>query len=150
MISIIFQLQNLLDGNFEFPDAEEGGAYFLASEPFSEGINETTQGLIGLSNIDEVIDSASRPSKKGSESSRGLQALQKRIDGQDSAYSGYSKTGEDVEQIIEETLGSSNTNPIIKTGTNRNKQPRVDIFNSATGRGVRFINGQFDTFVNLN
>ena len=143
-------LDDILDGQYEFPDDGEGGTYFLASEPFSEEIDEFTQDLIGLSNVDEVLDSASRPSKKGSESSRGLQALQKRIDGNDSAYSEYSKTEEDVRQIIEETLGPSNTNPVVKTGTNRNKQPRVDIFNSTTGRGVRFINGQFDTFVNLN
>ena len=144
-------LQDILDGKFEFPtDDGEGGAYFLASEPFSEGIDETTQDLIGVSSVDEVLNSASRPSKKNSETTRGLQALQKRIDGQNSAYSGYSKTQEDVNQIIEETLGASNTNPVISTGKNRNQEARVDIFNPATGRGVRFVNGEFDTFVNLN
>ena len=142
-------LDAILDGRYEFPDDGEGGSYFLAIEGFSEGIDEPTRNLIGLSDVDEVIDSASRPSKKGSETSRGLQALQKRLDLGNPAYAGFSKTEEDVEQIIEETLGASNTSPIIETGTNRNQQSRIDVFNSATGRGVRFVNGKFDTFVNL-
>ena len=143
-------LEDILNGQFEFPNAEEGGSYFLAADgAFSDGIDETTQGLIGLSDIDDVIESSLRPSKAGSETTRGVQAIQKRLDGKDPAYKGFSKTQEDVEKIIEETLGSSNINPIIKTGKNKNQQFRVDIFNSATGRGVRFVNGKFDTFVNL-
>ena len=143
-------LDDILNGRFEFPDDDsESGSYFIAIGGFSEGIDEPTRNLIGLSDVDEVIDSASRPSKKGSETSRGLQALQKRLDLGNPAYAGLSKTEEDVEQIIEETLGASNTSPIIKSGTNRNQQSRIDVFNSATGRGVRFVNGEFDTFVNL-
>ena len=61
-------LEDILNGQFEFPDVEEGGSYiFLASGAFSDGIDETTQGLIGLADIDEVLESASRPSKKGSD-----------------------------------------------------------------------------------
>ena len=143
-------LDDLLEGKYEFPDdGEDGFTYFLASESFSEGIDEPTRNLIGLSDVDEVLDSASRPSKKNSETSRGIQAIQKRLDLGNPAYAGFSKTEEDVEQVITETLGASNTSPIIKTGTNRNQEAYVDVFNSATGRGVRFVNGKFDTFVNL-
>lgn len=52
--------------------------------------------------------------------------------------------------MISGTLGPSKAKPIIRTGTNRNQQNYVDIFDSATGRGVRMIDGKFDTFVNLN
>lgn len=78
-----------------------------------------------------------------------FQALQKRLDLEDSAYQGLSKTEEDANRVITETLGPSNTNPIINTGTNRNSQNYVEVFNPSTGRGVRIINGKFDTFVNL-
>ena len=39
-------LNDIHDGNFEFPDVEESGSHFLAaSGAFSDGIDETTQVL---------------------------------------------------------------------------------------------------------
>ncbi|MDZ4377976.1 MAG: hypothetical protein U0973_07470, partial [Xanthomonadaceae bacterium] len=96
--------------------------------------------------IDDVISSASRASRAGSQESRALQALRKKIDRGNEAFSGLPKTQEAANDLIRQTLGAKN--PIIRTRT-RNGQTIRDVFDQATGRGVRTIDGEFDTFVNL-
>ncbi|MDP1696381.1 MAG: hypothetical protein Q8L45_01115, partial [Xanthomonadaceae bacterium] len=90
--------------------------------------------------------SASRASRAGSQESRALQALRKKIDRGNEAFSGLPKTQEAANDLIRQTLGAKN--PIIRTRT-RNGQTIRDVFDQATGRGVRTIDGEFDTFVNL-
>jgi len=82
----------------------------------------------------------------GSQDSRALQSFKKKIDRGDDAFSGLPKTQDAANDIIRQTLGS--TNPIVRVKT-RNGQTVRDVFDSSTGRGVRTVNGQFDTFVNL-
>ena len=96
----------------------------------------------------DLITSSLRPARTGAEESRALQALKKKIDRNNAAFAGLPKTQETANDIIREVFNSPN--PVVKTGTSRNGQPYTDVFNPDTGRGVRIIDDQFDTFVNLN
>ena len=96
----------------------------------------------------DLIKSSQRPARSGAEESRGLQGLKKKIDRGNPAFSGLPKTQETADDIIREVFNSPT--PVVKTGTSRNGEPYTDIFNPDTGRGVRIINDQFDTFVNLH
>lgn len=77
---------------------------------------------------------------------RGLQALQKKIDRGDAAYKGLPRTQAQAEAIIEEVLNSPKQ--ILQQGVSRAGQAYTDVLDAVTGRGVRIVNGQFDTFVN--
>ena len=98
--------------------------------------------------MEKVIEGSRRPPRSGGERSRAIQALQKKIDRRDRAFQGLEKSQDAANQVIREVLGAEK--PIIRTGTNRNGEAYVDIFNPSTGRGVRLIDGAFDTFVNLD
>lgn len=98
--------------------------------------------------VDDLINSSLRPARTGAEESRALQGLKKKIDRGNPAFAGLPKTQETTNKIIREVFDVDN--PIVRTGTNRNGEAYVEVFNSDTGRGVRTINDQFDTFVNLN
>jgi hypothetical protein len=99
-----------------------------------------------VASIDDIISSASRPARTGSKDSRALQALKKKIDRGDGAFSDLPKTQDAANDLIRQILGAKNT--VIRT-TIRNGQTVEDIFDLGTGRGVRIIDGGFDTFVNL-
>ena len=106
-------------------------------------------GLMGSKvtrNIDDVVASALRPARPGSRDTRSLQALKKKVDRGDQAFSGLPKTQETANRLIRQTLSARN--PIVRTKTRNGKTVR-DVFNQSTGRGVRTIDGKFDTFVNL-
>ena len=96
--------------------------------------------------IDDVISSALRPARAGSQDSRSLQALKKKIDRGDDAFSGLPKTQDAANDLIRQTLSAKN--PVVRTRT-RNGQIVRDVFDPSTGRGVRTVDGAFDTFVNL-
>lgn len=98
------------------------------------------------SNVDDVVDSALRPARAGSQDSRALQALKKKVDRGDSAFSNLPTTQDAALEVIKKTLNSKN--PIIRTKTRNGKAVR-DVFDPSTGRGVRTIDGKFDTFINL-
>ena len=99
-----------------------------------------------LPKVGSLIASAQRVAKGGAQATRGLQALQKKIDRGDAAYSGLSKTQAQAETIIKEVFGSSRQ--IVQHGVNRAGQAFTDVFDATSGRGVRIVNGEFDTFVN--
>jgi hypothetical protein len=103
--------------------------------------------------IDTLIQTGLRPAtpRSAPTETRLFQSLQKRLDNpsKNTAYTGLSKTQEQAEQLVQDILGSNNSNPVTRNGTNRNQQPYTDIFDPNTGRGVRILdNGDFDTFVN--
>ena len=96
-----------------------------------------------------LIESSQRLAKAGSQvarGTRGLQALQKKIDRGDAAYKGLPRTQAQAEAIIEEVLNSPKQ--ILQQGVSRAGQAYTDVLDAVTGRGVRIVNGQFDTFVN--
>ena len=103
--------------------------------------------------IEDIVNSSLLPSGKGSETTRGLQGLQKRLDGKkgkpDPAFAEFSKTQEDVNFIIRETLSAENK-IVTPPKLDRNKDEVINIFNPSTRRGVRLKDGKFHTFVNLD
>ena len=94
--------------------------------------------------VDDVLKSSRRPSRPGSNTPRGRQSLQKKVDRGDSAYQGLDKTQSKAEDIIENTLSSNRAYRESGPGD------QVDVFNPETGRGVRVIEGsnEFVTFLN--
>jgi hypothetical protein len=103
--------------------------------------------ILGDRSIDDLINTSLRSARAGAEESRAIQALKKKIDRGDEAFVGLPKTQEAAEKVIREVFGTENS--VVRTGTSRNGESYTDIFNSNTGRGVRIIDGSFDTFVNL-
>ncbi|MBF0366697.1 MAG: hypothetical protein HQK50_14080 [Oligoflexia bacterium] len=95
----------------------------------------------------KIVDSGKRPAREGANDSRLLQALKKKIDRGDSSYNGLDKTESTAEKIINDVF--SKENKLVKEGVNRNGQKYIDYFDPSTGRGVRTVDGSFDTFVNL-
>ncbi|AUH50600.1 hypothetical protein CXB49_07175 [Chromobacterium sp. ATCC 53434] len=98
--------------------------------------------------ISDILDSAMQPSRPGSKQTRLQQALQKKIDNPEkSKY--FSGMGAGVDQgigLLNEIYNYPN--PLVKDGVNRAGQSYRDIINPSTGRGVRLVDGKFDTFVN--
>ncbi len=94
------------------------------------------------SHIDNVIASAARPARAGSQDSRALQSLKKKVDRKDTAFTGLLKSDEVANELISQTLGARNTIVRNKIRGGRNVQ---DTYNSSTGIGVRTIDGSFDT-----
>jgi hypothetical protein len=127
-----------------------GGVGNGSDNPLGGALGDDVRDLLGVSNIDEIIGSSLRPARTGAQESRALQALKKKIDRGNESFQGLPKTQEAANQIIQETFGNANQAPIIKTGTNRNGQAYIDVFNPSNGRGIRTVEGNFDTFVNLN
>jgi RHS repeat-associated protein len=101
-----------------------------------------------LPKVADLIASAQRAARSGAQTAatRGLQALQKKIDRGNDAYAGLAKTQAQAEAIIQQVLNS--TNQTIQQGVSWNGQAYTDVFDGVSGRGVRIIRGQFDTFVN--
>jgi hypothetical protein len=97
---------------------------------------------------DELVASAKRPSRPGSAHSRGKQALQKKVDNprKSKYFKDVPKTDEEAENIIRSVLRARDK--ITKTGTNSNGQTYTDIIDAESGRGIRMVEGMFDTFVN--
>jgi hypothetical protein len=98
-----------------------------------------------------VINSALRPSKPGSTTTRGIQALQKKLDNpaKSANFTGLNINQATVNSIIREVLSSPN--PIVRSGSFRSQKAVIDIINPSTGRGIRLLrdSGEFDTFINL-
>ncbi|MCJ8344399.1 RHS repeat-associated core domain-containing protein [bacterium] len=101
----------------------------------------------------DVIASALNPSKAGSKTSRGIQALTKKIQGKGKGknFQNLKANQNTVNDLIKEII-QNNKNPIFKSGLDRNKVEILDIFNPTTKRGIRFRkdNGDFYSFVNLD
>ncbi len=87
--------------------------------------------------IDELIRSSRRPAREGSRISRGVQALQKKID-RGSTHFGVDKTPEATEQLIRE---------IMEDVQITIKRPNGVDYRDSSGRGVRMTDGCFDTFL---
>jgi RHS repeat-associated protein len=102
------------------------------------------------SGVDDIVESAFRPSRPGSEQSRLMQSLQKKTGNplKNKYYKDLPLHEETAENIIREV--SASKNQIVRTGTNRNGQVYTEIFDKDTGRGIRTIDNQFDTFVNID
>ena len=96
---------------------------------------------------DDVIASALRPSRLGSQDSRALSSLKKKVDRLDNAYSGVPKTHDAAVDIIRQTLNAKD--PLITKYIKNGKKVR-DVFDPSTGRGIRIRDNQFDTFLNLD
>ena len=96
--------------------------------------------------IDDIIRSASRQARVGSQDSRALQALKKKVDRGDPAFSGLPKTNDIADDVIRQTLGTENS---VVRYKNIDGQRVIDVFDQNSGRGVRVVDGAFDTFVNL-
>ena len=119
----------------------------LSNQNAQEGYFFTlVSGFNVAKGIDDVISSASRPARVDSRDSRALQALKKKIDRGDDAFSGLPKTQDAANDLIRQTLGAKN--PVVRTKT-RNGQTVRDVFDPSTDRGVKTVDGEFDTFVNL-
>ena len=124
-----------------------GGTFFIAGGTVASSLVTIGTGTtLLLPKVGSLIASAQRVAKGGAQATRGLQALQKKIDRGDAAYSGLSKTQAQAETIIKEVFGSSRQ--IVQHGVNRAGQAFTDVFDAISGRGVRVVNGEFDTFVN--
>ncbi len=124
-----------------------GGTTTKLASRGSLGLADDGLGTGLIKGVDDVVNSASRPARAGSQDSRALQALKKKIDRRDDAFSGLSKTEDTANDVIRQTLSAEN--PIVKTSTRNGKMQR-DVFDPSTGRGVRTIDGEFDTFVNFH
>lgn len=79
-------------------------------------------------------------SERSGETTRGLQALQKKIDRGDAEFKGLKKTTNQALQLIESVMKKPAS---VRVGTKW-----IDIFD-AKGRGVRIdaLSGKFDTFL---
>jgi hypothetical protein len=128
--------------------------YECPAEPLLPTPRETLRGNGGArlfpGSVDDVIASASRPSRVGSTTSRAVQALQKKITnaGKAANFGGLKANESTANALIREAFGARN--PVFRTSMNRAGQPVIDILNPSTGRGVRLLreSGAFDTFVN--
>ncbi len=103
-------------------------------------------GKVPGASIDDIIDSGLRPARPGSQDSRALQALKKKVDRGDDAFSGLPKTQEAADDVIRDTLNAKK--PVVRT-KDRNGQKIRDVYDPGSGRGVRTIDDKFDTFVNF-
>ena len=104
--------------------------------------------LVHNSCADDVVNSAGRIVK--GKTSRGTQALSKKIGRGDAAYAGLKANQETADKIIKDVMNSSDRIDV----PNRNQQgiEIIDYFNPNTKQGVRVIKetGEFDTFVTHN
>ena len=87
---------------------------------------------------DDLVKSALRPSKAGSETSRGIQSLSKKFAQKPTVF-GAERSDKAAEKFIREILNDSQTT-IARPGKG------VDIRDSL-GRGVRITHDEFDTFL---
>jgi len=133
------------------PKASTGGGLLakLMGEGAPPAATEASRLFPG--GVDDVITSASRPSRAGSTTSRALQALQKKISNPSKAanFGGLKANEATANSIIREAFGAPY--PVFRTSTNRAGQEVIDVLNPWTGRGVRLMkeSGAFDTFVNF-
>ena len=91
--------------------------------------------------VEDVIESSRRPSGEGSETTRGVAALQKKLDRKNEPYSGLEKNQETAEDVIRGILETEK--PTVQVGSDV-----VNVHDPVTGRGVRIRNGQFEGFLN--
>lgn len=96
--------------------------------------------------VADIVSSAERIQK--GRTTRGVQALSKKIGRGDAAYSGLKATKENVQAIIKEVMESSGK--ISNVTRNQQGIEIIDYFNPSTGQGIRLIKetGAFDTFIN--
>ena len=101
-----------------------------------------------LPKLADVLASSQRAARAGAQAAatKGLQALQKKVDRGDAAYAGLPKTQAQAEAIIQQVFSS--TKQVVQQGVNRAGQAYTDVFDGGSGRGVRVVNGEFDTLVN--
>lgn len=131
---------------FPVTDGAEAPLKPMLQEKTEVNAEQQVVSPISIKEIEDVIKSASRPARSGSQDSRAVQALKKKIDRGIDAFSGLPKTEDVADELIRQTLGAKN--PTVRTKM-RNGEIIKDIFDPSTGRGVRLIDGKFDTFVNL-
>jgi hypothetical protein len=128
---LAYTVVGTVEGGFVVRDLATGVTRFLSRSAVREAPS--------LGNIaDDLVSSAGRPSRSGSDISRGVQALQKRIDNGSSLF-GNSKTQQAAERTIRE---------IVKDAVSVSaKGNRVEFYDNI-GRGVRMTDGEFDTYLN--
>ena len=95
---------------------------------------------------DDLVTSAARLAK--GKTSRGVQALSKKIGRGDEAFKGLKATQENADNIIRDVMGSKGR--VMQTTRNQQGVEVIDYFNPKSGQGIRVIkeSGAFDTFIN--
>lgn len=94
--------------------------------------------------VSQLINS-SKAVHKGN-TPRGIQALDKKIGRGDEAYKGLKATQENVNKIIDGVMKSKKR--VDKPNRNQQGKKVMDYFDPDTKRGIRTIDGKFDTFIN--
>lgn len=128
-----------------FLSPSKGGGAFLAIKANGITIASITKLFRGIS---ETISSSRRII--GGNTSRGIQALSKKISRGDLPYQGLKATQEQVEKIIQSVMLSKNR--LDKVTRNQQGIEVIDIFDTVSKRGIRLIKStnEFDTFINYN
>ena len=112
------------------------------------GVAVEEANLVENISSESVIESSQRITK--GTTGRGVQALSKKIDRNNPAYSGLKANQATVESIINSVLEAKNQ--VIRPVTNGQGVKMIDIYNTSTNQGIR-INSEtvnFDTFINYN
>ncbi|WP_299132557.1 hypothetical protein [uncultured Tenacibaculum sp.] len=128
-----------------FLSPSKGGGAFLAIK--TNGV--TIAGIQKLFEfVSETISSSNRI--VNGNTTRGVQALSKKISRGDLAYQGLKSTQEQAQKIIQEVMLSKNR--LDKLTRNQQGVEVLDIFDTQTKRGIRLIKSTnaFDTFINYN
>ncbi|MBF6653857.1 hypothetical protein C3B47_13395 [Flavobacterium columnare] len=101
-----------------------------------------------ISNIDNLVNSAERI--VSGKTTRGVQALAKKIGRGDEAFKGLKATQNQANAIIEDVMSSKDK--IVVPTRNQQGVEVIDYYNPNTKQGVRMIQetGEFDTFINYN
>ncbi|QYS87103.1 thrombospondin type 3 repeat-containing protein [Flavobacterium oreochromis] len=101
-----------------------------------------------ISNIDNLVNSAERIVT--GKTTRGVQALAKKIGRGDEAYKGLKATQKQANAIIDDVMSSKDK--IVVPTRNQQGIEVIDYYNPNTKQGVRMIQetGEFDTFINYN
>jgi RHS repeat-associated protein len=98
--------------------------------------------------VNEILKSSSII-KKGN-TTRGVQALSKKVGRRDAPYIGIKVNKENVEKIIEDVMTAKGR--VDKVTRNQQGKEVLDFFNPKTNQGVRLLKEtkEFDTFINYN
>ncbi|GJM65019.1 RHS repeat-associated core domain-containing protein [Persicobacter diffluens] len=133
----------LIDALSIYPGGKGGG--LMAKTGSKAAFSSIAKSSIN--SIGDIIKSASRIQK--GKTSRGVQALSKKIGRGDEPYRGLKATQENVTSIIENVMNANNK--VIKPGRNQQGKEIIDFFNPDSRQGIRLIKetGEFDTLVNF-
>lgn len=129
---------------------EADNAAYQGAEFIDDGIRMVEaplqMSLPKVSTIDNIVESARRVISKNT--TRGVQALAKKIGRGDEAYRGLKANQGTADVIINDVMTSESRITVLT----RNQQgiEVIDYYNPTTSQGVRIIkeSGEFDTFIN--